>query len=649
MPNFCNDIVVDTGIKRKILKLKRLLSLEEVEDDTFFAKQFRGFSLSKIEKATKEGICWYPLTFDNIIKFDEDKYKVTFRLPQNMEEEHSFQPGSSVKIFHSSVENGAIIDFVEGVIDLIHKNKVVVTYSAQKPLLWMEEDEGTGIHLTFSKYTYTVMEKALDDIYRANGNRLEQLRDIMFGKEKANFMSCNPFHNEWLNPSQQEAVNHILSSQDIAMVHGPPGTGKTTTLVEAIIETLKTERQIMVCAYNNIAVDVIAEKLMERGVSVVRIGNPAKVTDELLNVTYEAMFCEHPYYPDVLSCKAKIKELKSEYSKIPSRNKRKRIEIKRQIREFQHHASFLEFNIKSFIFKNSQVVAATMIGSSFQVLKGVTFSTIFIDEAAQALEPACWVPITKANRVIFAGDHHQLPPTIKSYEAAQSGLMHTLFEKIIERNPECATLLTIQYRMHETIMNFSSRWFYAGCLTASPRVRDKTLVDNDIPVEWVDTSKCKFRENRQTIGTSIFNDEEAELIFLTLFNYLEKIGEPRILDERVTIGIISPYSAQVNLLRNRIKEYRYFDDFLSHKLISMKTIDGFQGQERDIIAISLVRSNPKSIIGFLSDYRRLNVAMTRARKKLILIGDTSTLREDPFFEALILYVQKNGLITEFSA
>jgi superfamily I DNA and/or RNA helicase len=638
---------VNSGIKRKIEKLKRLLSLEKVEDDTFFAKQFRDFSLSKIGKAAKEGICWYPLAFEKTIKVDEDTFKVTFRLPHNMEEEHSFQPGSSVKIFHANVLNGSIIDFTEGIIDLIHINTVVVSYFAKKHLNWMEE-EGIGIHLFFSKYTYTVMEKALDDISRADGNRLAQLRDIMFGTQQANFMPCNPYHNEWLNPSQQKAVNHILSSQDVALVHGPPGTGKTTTLVEAIIETLKTEHQIMVCAFNNIAVDVIAEKLMERGISVVRIGNPAKVTDELLNVTYEAMFCEHPYYTDILSCKAKIKELKSGYSKIPSRSKRKKIEIKNQILEYQHYASFLEFSIKSFIFKNSQVVAATMIGSSFQILKGVTFSTIFIDEAAQALEPACWAPITKANRVIFAGDHHQLPPTIKSYEAAQSGLMHTLFEKIIERNPECATLLTTQYRMHETIMNFSSRWFYAGRLVAFPGVRYKTLVDNDIPVEWVDTSKCKFRENRQTHGTSIYNDEEAELMFLTLFNYMEKLGERRILEERVTIGIISPYSAQVNLFRNRIKEYRYFDDFLSHKLISMKTIDGFQGQERDIIAISLVRSNREARIGFLSDYRRINVAMTRARKKLLLIGNSSTLREDPFFEALFQYVQKNGLITEFS-
>jgi superfamily I DNA and/or RNA helicase len=639
---------VDTGIKRKIEKLKHLLWLEKMEDDSFFAQQFSGFSLSKIEKAAKEGICWYPLLFDKKIRVDEEKFKVTFRLPQNMEDEHSFQPGSSVKIFHADVLTGSIIHFTEGVIDLIHKNKVDVSYSDKKTLHWMEEEEGIGIHLSFSKYTYAVMEKALDDISKANGTRLEELRDILKGKQMANFVPCNPYCNEWLNPSQQEAVNQILSSKDVALVHGPPGTGKTTTLVEAIIETLKTERQIMVCAYNNIAVDVIAEKLMERGISVVRIGNPAKVTDELLNVTYEAMFYGHPFYPDILSCKAKIKQLYAEYSKISSKSKSKRYEINSQIREYKHHVSFLEMNIKSTIFRNSQVVAATMIGASFKVLADISFSTIFIDEAAQALEPACWVPIAKASRVIFAGDHQQLPPTIKSYEAAQAGLSNTLFEKIIERNPECSTLLTTQYRMHETIMNFSSQWFYAGRLVASPTVKNRMLIDNDIPIEWIDTSQCKFHENRQNRGTSIFNEDEAHLLFLTLFDYMEKLGEPRILDERITIGVISPYSAQVNLFRNRIKEYHYFDDFLSHKLISMKTIDGFQGQERDIIAISLVRSNRESRIGFLSDYRRINVAMTRARKKLLLIGDSSTLCEDPFFEALFLYVQQNGLVKQIN-
>ena len=636
---------MDTKIKKKIEKLKYLLQLEKNEEDIFFGKQFRDFSFDKIAKAVKDGICWYPLLFQKRTIDREDMIKVTFRLPQEMEDEHSFQPGSTVKIFQADAETGAITHMTEGIIDIIHDKKVEVSYYASTPHRWMEEEVETGIHLSFNRYTYQVMEKALEDLYRADGNRFAELRDIMLGKQKAGYMHCNPYHSEWLNPSQQAAVNHILSSHDVAIIHGPPGTGKTTTLVEAIIETLKTESQIMVCAYNNIAVDVIAEKLMERNISVVRIGNPAKVTDELLNVTYEAKFCEHPLYADILSCKAKIKQLRTEFHDTSKRNHQQRSKLSTDISNYKYYADLMELNIKSSIFKNNKVVAATMIGSSFKILKDISFSTIFIDEAAQALEPACWVPIAKAHRVIFAGDHKQLPPTVKSYEAAQAGLLHTLFEKIIERKPECSALLTTQYRMHESIMNFSSQWFYKSRLIAAPMVQDKTLIDNDNPVEWIDTSQCKSHENRQKAGTSLFNADEVDRIIATLFDYMEKLGESRIMEERITFGVISPYSAQVNLFRQKMKKNVFFEKFLSRKLISIKTIDGFQGQEREVIAISLVRSNHKSMIGFLADYRRLNVAMTRAKKKLFLIGDSSTLCDDPFFESLFSYIQKNGRVT----
>ena len=632
--------------KRKIEKLKRLLWLEKNEENTFYENQFRKFSLSKIESAVKVGICWYPIVFEKNIFDSKDMIKAVFRLPQNMDDEYSFQPGSYVKIFQINTLTGSIVHSTEGIIELIIPLKrVEVSYSAKKPLRWTEKETGIGLHLSFSKYTYNVMEKTIEGLSIASNNRLAKLRDIMLGNEPASFIPCSPYHSDWLNPSQQEAVNLILSSQDIALVHGPPGTGKTTTLVEAIIETLKSESQVMVCAYNNIAVDVLAEKLLGRGISVVRIGNPSKVTEELLNITYEAKFCEHPYYTDLLSCKETIKQLRLDYSKIPSRDSKKRSEIKKEMNEYIYYRSIFEMSIKSAIFKGSKVVAATMIGTSFNILNGISFSTVFIDEAAQALEPACWTPILKANRVIFAGDHKQLPPTIKSYEAAQNGLMHTLFEQIIETKPECSILLTTQYRMHETIMNFSSQWFYDNRLVASPLVRNKMLIDNDIPVEWIDTCQSLFHENRQREGTSIYNKEEVHRIFVKLFEYMEKVGEKRILNEKITIGIISPYSAQIDLFRKQIKEYNYFEQFLSNRLISIKTIDGFQGQERDIIAISLVRSNLNAKIGFLADYRRINVAMTRAKKKLILIGDSSTLVEDPFFESLFKYVQANGLVT----
>jgi len=640
---------MDTKIKKKIEKLRYLLNLEKNEDDTFFKKQFQDFSPAKITKASKDGICLYPVLFQDTRIVGEEKMIVSFRLPDDIAEEHAFQPGSAIKIFQTNKETGAIVRMSEGMIELIHENKAEVSYTAKKPHQWIEQEHGIGIHLTFSQYTYSVMEKALDDLQKASESRLAQLRDILMGNENAVIFNDLPFIEGWLNPSQQLAVNRILSSQDVAIIHGPPGTGKTTTLVEAIIETLKTERQVMVCAYNNIAVDIIAEKLMEKNISVVRIGNPAKVTDELLNVTYDAKYYEHPFYSDILSCKKNIKDLQTNLMYVASRDYKKRNALNTELNNYRYAAELLAIRIKSSIFMDNRVVAATMIGSANKILRDMTFSTVFIDEAAQALEPACWVPITKARRVVFAGDHRQLPPTVKSYEAAREGLMHTLFEKIIERKPECSTLLLTQYRMHEAIMNFSSQWFYGNRLTASERVRDKKLIDNDIPVEWIDTSLCKYYENRQTAGTSIYNMEEVDLVVQTLSGYIEKLDASRILDEKVTFGIISPYAAQVDLFRKEIYPNKHFEQFLSHKLIAIKTIDGFQGQERDVIIISLVRSNKRSGIGFLADYRRINVAMTRAKKKLFLIGDSATLCGDPFFRALYLYVQKNGLVTVLPA
>jgi len=637
--------MMETRVKKKIERLRYLLSLEKNEEDSFFKKQFKDFSLLKIEKAAKQGICWYPLIFSHTNIEKEEKINVTFHLPDEIESEHSFQPGNAIKIFKADISTGAIVRMTEGVIELILDKKVEISYIAKKPILWLETETGIGIHLTFSKYTFSVMEKALDDIQQADDNRLAQLRDIMLGNQIATFQYNTSYQSEWLNQSQQMAVNNILASHDIAIVHGPPGTGKTTTLVEAIIETLKTERQVMVCAYNNIAVDVIAEKLMERDINVVRIGNPAKVTDELLNVTYESKYFEHPYYADILSCKTTIQNLQSEYA-YTSRNRQKKKELRREINNYRYYAELMALRIKTAIFDENRVVAATMIGSVNKILRDISFSTVFIDEAAQALEPACWVPITKAHRVIFAGDHKQLPPTIKSYEAARTGLMFTLFEKIIAKKPEYSTMLLTQYRMHESIMKFSSQWFYKGRLKASETIRIKKLIDNDIPVEWIDTSLCKFNENRQDSGTSIYNFEEVEIVMQTLFAYIEKLDPSRIMNDKISFGIISPYAAQVDLFRKKIYNDGFLKQLMLRKLIIVKTIDGFQGQERDVIIISLVRSNKHSQIGFLADYRRINVAITRAKKKLFLIGDSSTLSGDPFFEALYLYVRKSGLVTE---
>ncbi len=305
------------------------------------------------------------------------------------------------------------------------------------------------------------------------------------------------------------------------------------------------------------------------------------------------------------------------------------------------------FRINTDIFGSVQVIASTLVGSASRQLTGMRFSTVFIDEAAQALEAACWIPMRRAGRIILAGDHCQLPPTVKSFEAMKGGLGRSLMETIIERHPECVTLLTMQYRMHSDIMRFSSEYFYGGQLTAAPEVRDRGILDLDIPVEWVDTSAidseatddmADFREAVAGENYGRINRAEARLTIDTLTAYIERIGRQRIIDERIDIGIISPYRAQVRYLRYLVKHQPWAKQLRG--LVSVNTVDGFQGQERDVIVISLVRSNDKGDIGFLRDLRRTNVAMTRARMKLLIIGDSTTLRAaHPFYRRLYRYIE----------
>ena len=270
----------------------------------------------------------------------------------------------------------------------------------------------------------------------------------------------------------------------------------------------------------------------------------------------------------------------------------------------------------------------------------MNFGTLFIDEAAQALEAACWIAIRKASRVVFAGDHCQLPPTVKSIEALRGGLGKTLMERIVENKPETVTLLTVQYRMNEQIMRFSSEYFYGGKIVTAPQIRFRGILDYDIPIVWHDTSGLDGHE--EFVGESFgrINRDEAALTLTTLESYFTKIGKTRVLDENIDVGIISPYRAQVQYLRRLVQKSEFFKPF--RRLISVNTVDGFQGQERDVILISLVRANDDGQIGFLSDLRRMNVAITRARMKLIILGDVSTMTRHPFYRKLYEYVTSLG-------
>ena len=463
------------------------------------------------------------------------------------------------------------------------------------------------VSLSFDETSYRLMFDALERVMHARGNRLAYLRDLFYSHQPAEHFKFQPMSFPWLNKTQEKAVNEVLWTKDVMVVHGPPGTGKTTTLVEAINETLRRESQVLVCAQSNMAVDWI--------------------------FTYERRFEGHPEYPQLWSLRKAIREMRS-------KRKRGSESYHQQLDRLKSRATELEVRINAELFQEARVIACTLTGAANRVLEGMKFTTLFIDEAAQALEAACWIPIRKVSRVIFAGDHQQLPPTVKSIAALKAGLGKTLMERIVENKPEVVTLLQVQYRMNDQIMQFSSREFYDGKLQTAPEIKYRGILDYDNPMSWYNTDDLPddIESKEEFVGESFgrINKAEAELTLQHLELYYGRIGKQRILDERIDVGIISPYRAQVQLLRRMIKKREFFKPY--RHLISVNTVDGFQGQERDVIILSLVRSNDEGQIGFLRDLRRMNVAITRARMKLIILGSVGTLTKHPFYKRLYEYI-----------
>ena len=489
------------------------------------------------------------------------------------------------------------------------------------------------VSLSFDETSYRLMFDALERVMHARGNRLAYLRDLFYSHQPVERFSFQPMQFPWLNKTQEKAVNEVLWTKDVMVVHGPPGTGKTTTLVEAINETLRRESQVLVCAQSNMAVDWISEQLVDRGIPVLRVGNPTRVNDKMLSFTYERKFEGHPEYPQLWSLRKAIREMRA-------KRKRGSESYHQQLDRLKSRATELEVRINAEIFQEARVIACTLTGAANRVLEGMKFNTLFIDEAAQALEAACWIPIRKVSRVIFAGDHQQLPPTVKSIAALKAGLGKTLMERIVENKPEVVTLLQVQYRMNDQIMQFSSKEFYDGKLQTAPEIKYRGILDYDNPMSWYNTDDLpdEIESKEEFVGESFgrINKAEAELTLQHLELYYGRIGKQRILDERIDVGIISPYRAQVQLLRRMIKKREFFKPY--RHLISVNTVDGFQGQERDVIILSLVRSNDEGQIGFLRDLRRMNVAITRARMKLIILGSVDTLTKHPFYKRLYEYI-----------
>ena len=611
-----------------------LLRMEYEYEKEEFKRQTENMGVAR---KVKRGLCWYPATPGRSYYNSLNQLVIEITHTENTDIEHNFEFGRPVCFFRQSADGKITYMNFTVTVSYADETRMVAIMPGAGAVMEVQETDNLGVQLYFDETSYRTMFEALEDTLRSKGNRLAELRDILLGTSKAGFRELYPVRFPWLNSTQETAVNKVLCARDVAIVHGPPGTGKTTTLVEAIYETLHREPQVLVCAQSNTAVDWISEKLVDRGVNVLRIGNPTRVNDKMLSFTYERRFENHPLYPELWSIRKNLRELGSR-ARRGSYDEREG--VRSRMSRLRDRATALEIQINAELFDGAHVIASTLVSSNHRLLNGRRFGTLFIDEAAQALEAACWIAIRKADRVVLAGDHCQLPPTIKCYEAARGGLERTLMEKVVSNKPAVVSLLKVQYRMHEEIMKFPSQWFYNGELEAAPEVRYRGILDWDTPIHWIDTSEMDFKEEfvGETFGR--INKAEADLLLSELKIYINRIGGNRILEEKIDIGIISPYKAQVQYLRSKIKADASLKPYRS--LFTVNTVDGFQGQERDVIFISLVRTNEEGQIGFLNDLRRMNVAITRARMKLVILGEAETLKHHGFYRRLLEFIQNIG-------
>ena len=622
--------------KNPIASLQRQAELLKMELDYERASHARTLAASHFGSDIHEPDCRYPITLgsSSYNALDQLILSLSYSVAED-ETDNDFEPGRPLSFFYLDDHDGQLRElphqcYIEqadvGVLSVTVPGK-----SAMQSLFAFSQNHLLGIRLCVDTTSYRVMLDALASAIRSDDKKFIHIRNTLISTNPPSFRSLPRLSFPWLNPSQQDAVQRVIEAQEVAIIHGPPGTGKTTTLVEVIIETLQRETQVLVCAPSNAAVDWISGQLSLRGVPVLRIGNPLRMSTEMLDCSYERRYAAHPDYAELWSIRKILRQ--GSDGKGSSRERQARMA------KLRDRATELEIRIQYDLFDQARVISCTLIGSAYHILEHRHFSTLFIDEAAQALEPACWAAILKADRVIFSGDHQQLPPTVKCPEAARGGLDRTLMQRVAKAKPQCVSLLTVQYRMHQDIMAFSSRWFYHGRLTAAPEVAHRLVSPIDTPLLWLDTSQCHFGEKEsRTLSRS--NSEEARLLVHTLRDYIEMIGMERILNDRTDFGIISPYRAQVRLIRRLLKWQKFFRAL--RRQISVGSVDGFQGQERDVIVISMVRDNDQGTIGFLRDLRRMNVAITRARMKLIILGNADTLARHPFYAQLIEYFKAHG-------
>lgn len=618
-------------------RLQELLKIEQEEDKQLYQRQAATLSVSE---RRAYGLSWYPIAIRDTEMTRGDYIAVEVERTTHQDIVHQLRFGAAAALFSNHDPKQ---DRVEGVVTYQGGNKLKITLRTDELPDWARDGK-LGIDLLFDDNSYDEMQYALKlAIARSEKKDEGRLIQVLTGQSAPTFEQDHfSYPIGSLNPSQQAAVHKILSANDLAIVHGPPGTGKTTTLVQAIKALIKQEpQQILVVAPSNAAVDLLSEKLADEGLNVLRVGNPARVSDKLSALTLDSKVAEHPGTKEI----KKLKKQASSYKDMAHKYKRNFGKAEREQRKalfdeahkIMKEVENTEQYITNDLLSKAQVVAATLVGANHYTVRHLKYRTVVIDEAGQALEPACWIPILKGQKLVLAGDHCQLPPTIKSTEAAQKGLANTLLEKCVQLHPEAVVLLEEQYRMHATIMGYSSQVFYNNQLKAHGSVAGHLLFEADKPLAFIDTAGCGFDEKQD--GTSTTNPEEAAFLFRHLTQLVTDLAARYEPGNFPSIAVISPYKQQVELLKEQLLHNSFLKGY--NGKITVNTIDSFQGQERDIVYIGMTRSNSDNKIGFLSDTRRMNVAMTRARKKLVVIGDSATLSQLPFYADFISYAERN--------
>lgn len=623
------------AVKKELNQLIDLLRKEWQEDLLQYNKLVLNTSFT--EKLSN-GVSWYPVVITRqSFQFSKSPF-IEVERTMSQPYPHAFQSGKVVA-FYSNQGGNYSDKRVNGVVNYVKNHRMGITLSTLNMPQWLNEGK-LGVDILFDEVTYREMEKAVNEVLHTEDKQQITLRNILLGAETPSYRKLEYFPNKSLNPNQNIAVEKILAANEVAAIHGPPGTGKTTTIVEAIFQTVSEGKSVLVCAPSNAATDLLVEKLAAKEIRVLRLGHPARITEDILSHTLDYQMVNQPDYADI----KKMRQQADEFRKLALKYKRNYGKAERdQRKSLLNEASSLrsqadqwEFYVTQKLLSEATVIATTLTGASAQVIQNKQFEVVFIDEASQALEPSTWIPILKGEKIVFAGDHHQLPPTVKSREAGAAGLNVTLFEKCVSRN-NLATLLNIQYRMHPAIMGFSNQVFYDNKLMAAENTHIHQLFQDDQVIEFVDTAGCGYQEFLNKENNSLSNKGEAEVLFKHFRLYLNHLKQEKIELNELSIGIISPYREQVILLHEQLQAEPLAPELLDN--ITIDTIDAFQGRERDIIYISLVRSNEKGEIGFLKDTRRLNVAMTRARMKLVMFGDSATLASSDFYLEMIGYFE----------